>query len=65
MDFEWDEAKHAKTLRERDLGFDDGAQIFEGRAVIRQDDRGDYGEERFRSVRQSNQKGTIPRLSLG
>lgn len=43
----------AKTLRERGLGFDDGARIFEGRVAIWQDDRGDYGEERFRAVGQS------------
>jgi uncharacterized DUF497 family protein len=53
MDFEWDEAKQAKTLRERGLGFDDGARIFEGRVAIWQDDRRDYGEERFRAVGES------------
>jgi uncharacterized protein len=53
MRFEWDEAKHARTLRERGLGFDDGARIFEGRVVIWQDIRRDYGEERFRAVGES------------
>jgi uncharacterized DUF497 family protein len=33
MEFEWDEAKHAKTLRERGFGFDDGARIF-GQPVL-------------------------------
>ncbi len=28
MEFEWDEAKHAGTLRDRGIGFDDGARIF-------------------------------------
>jgi uncharacterized DUF497 family protein len=28
MEFEWDEAKHARTLRERGIGFDDAARIF-------------------------------------
>jgi uncharacterized DUF497 family protein len=50
MQFEWTEAKHAKTLRERGIGFDDGARIFLGRCVIWQDIRQDYGEERFRAV---------------
>jgi uncharacterized DUF497 family protein len=35
--FEWDEAKHAKTLRGRGIGFDDGARIFEGPVMIWQD----------------------------
>ena len=30
IEFEWDEAKHAKTLRDRGIGFDDGARIFAG-----------------------------------
>jgi hypothetical protein len=53
MEFEWDEAKHARTLRERGLGFDDGARIFVGRVVIWQDARRNYGEERFRAVGES------------
>jgi uncharacterized protein len=50
MQFEWNDSKHAKTLRERGIGFDDGARIFGGRVVIWQDTRRDYGEERFRAV---------------
>lgn len=50
MRFEWDDAKHAKTLRERGIGFDDGARIFAGPVVIWQDTRRDYGEDRFRAV---------------
>ena len=50
MKFEWDKAKHAKTLRERGIGFDDGARIFEGAVMIWQDARRNYGEERFRAV---------------
>jgi uncharacterized DUF497 family protein len=50
MRFEWDGAKHEKTLQERDFGFDDGARVFAGPTVIRQDTRRDYGEERLRAV---------------
>jgi uncharacterized DUF497 family protein len=50
MEFEWDDAKHARTLRERGLGFDDAARIFDGPVVIRQDRRRDYGETRFQAV---------------
>jgi uncharacterized protein len=50
MEFEWDAAKHSRNLRERGIGFDDGARIFEGRVLIWEDQRRDYGEERFRAV---------------
>ncbi len=50
MQFEWDASKHAKTLRERGVGFDDGARIFAGPTVIWEDTRRDYGEDRFRAV---------------
>ena len=48
MEFEWDDAKHAKRCVDRGGGFDDGARIFEGPVVIWQDTRRDYGEDRFR-----------------
>jgi uncharacterized DUF497 family protein len=50
MEFEWDEAKDARTMRERGLSFDDAARIFRGRVVTWEDDRRDYGEQRFRVV---------------
>lgn len=50
MEFEWDEEKHVRTLRERGIGFDDGARIFAGRVLTWQDIRHDYGEDRFRAV---------------
>ncbi|HVH73741.1 MAG TPA: BrnT family toxin [Stellaceae bacterium] len=53
MEFEWDEQKHAKTLRERGIGFDDGARIFLGRVLVWQDARRDYGEDRFRAIGES------------
>jgi uncharacterized DUF497 family protein len=53
MEFEWDEAKHAQTLRNRGIGFDDGALIFAGRIIVWSDTRQDYGEARFRAIGQS------------
>jgi uncharacterized DUF497 family protein len=50
MEFEWDEAKHAKTLRERGVGFDDGARIFARPVLIWEDTRRDYREDRFRAI---------------
>ena len=50
MEFEWDAAKHATTLGERGIGFDDAAQIFVRPVLIWQDSRRDYVEDRFRAV---------------
>jgi uncharacterized protein len=50
MEFEWDEAKHAKTLHDRGIGFDDGARIFAGPVLIWEDAHRAYGEDRFRAV---------------
>jgi uncharacterized DUF497 family protein len=50
VEFEWDEAKHAKTLRDRGIGFDDGARIFAGPVLIWEDARREYGEDRFRAI---------------
>ena len=57
MEFEWDEAEHAKTLRDRGIGFDDGARIFAGPVLIWEDVRREYGEGRFRAVGET--KGDI------
>jgi uncharacterized protein len=54
MEFEWDEAKHAKTLRDRGIGFDDGARIFAGPVLIWKDARPEYGEDRFRAIGETN-----------
>ena len=50
MRFEWDEAKDAWTMQARGFGFDDATRIFRGRVVSWEDDRRDYGEQRFRAV---------------
>ena len=50
MKFEWDATKHANTLRERGVGFDDAARIFARRVLIWKDTRRDYGEDRFRAI---------------
>ena len=47
MEFEWDDAKHAETLRDRGIGFDDGARIFAGPVVIWQDTRTNMAKTAF------------------
>ncbi len=46
MELEWDEAKRQKTLQTRGLDFADVAQIDWDTAIVFDDDREDYGEER-------------------
>lgn len=52
MQFEWDSAKHKKTLRERGFGFDRAILIFAGPVLERQDDRRTYGERRIQAIGQ-------------
>jgi uncharacterized DUF497 family protein len=47
VDIEYDPVKRDWTLRERGLDFTDAAEIFEGFNLTFEDDREDYGEERF------------------
>lgn len=47
MDISFDPDKRAKTLQERGLDFADAGTVFAGRTITVQDDRKDYGEDRF------------------
>ena len=47
MRFTWDEAKRESNLRNHALDFVDAAEVFERETFTYQDDRFDYGEERF------------------
>ena len=44
--FEWDEAKAARTLRERGISFELAREVFTELAIEREDERKDYGEHR-------------------
>src|SRR5260370_822760 len=50
MEFEWDEAKDARTLREGGMVCEEAARFCAKRFWIWQDPRRDYGEDRFRAV---------------
>jgi uncharacterized protein len=43
----YDSAKHARTLADRGLDFEDAAIVFEGITVEVEDTRKDYGERRI------------------
>lgn len=47
MEFEWDEAKRLTNLRKHGIDFVDVPAVFEGVIVTVEDDRYNYGEQRF------------------
>lgn len=47
MDFEWDDDKDQKNIRNHGLDFTDTWQIFDEPMLTEIDNREDYGEERF------------------
>ena len=47
MVFEWDENKRLSNLKKHGIDFQDVEQFFDSNPICFQDDRKDYGEERF------------------
>jgi uncharacterized DUF497 family protein len=47
MRFSWSERKRTVNLREHGLDFVDAPRVFEGLTFTYEDDRFDYGEQRF------------------
>lgn len=47
MEFEWDESKRITNLRKHGIDFSDVLAIFDGEIVTVEDERFEYGEERF------------------
>ena len=47
MKFEWDETKRKSNLIKHGIDFMDAPKIFDGYTLTIEDDRYDYGEERF------------------
>lgn len=47
MDFEWNEKKNQKNYEKHGLNFKDADLVFSGSTITFQDDRQEYGEERF------------------
>ena len=50
MAITYDPAKRERTLAERELDFEDAAEVFAGTVLTIPDDRRDYGEERYRTL---------------
>ncbi|MEA5621161.1 BrnT family toxin [Cronbergia sp. UHCC 0137] len=47
MEFEWDEAKRLTNISKHGIDFIDIASVFNGDTVTVEDNRYDYGEQRF------------------
>jgi uncharacterized protein len=47
MEFEWDESKRISNLCKHGIDFSDVSIVFNGLTVTVEDERFDYGEERF------------------
>ena len=47
MRFTWSEAKRKSNLKNHGLDFRDASRVFEGLTFTFEDDRFDYGEQRF------------------
>ena len=50
MRFTWSERKRAVNLKDHSLDFVDGPRVFEGATYTFEDDRFDYGEQRFETL---------------
>jgi uncharacterized protein len=47
MNFEWDENKRQTNLRKHGIDFVDVEEVFDGYTLTIEDDREDYGKQRF------------------
>jgi uncharacterized DUF497 family protein len=47
MDFEWDERKNQANIEKHGIDFEFAKEIFLGIWIAKQDNRKDYGEDRF------------------
>ena len=47
MKFEWDESKRLSNIRKHGIDFSDVPVVFNGLIVTVEDERFDYGEQRF------------------
>ncbi len=47
QEFDWDEDKQLTNVRDHTIDFEDATTIFDGDIVTVEDDRFDYGEQRF------------------
>jgi hypothetical protein len=49
-EFEWDERKNARNLAKHGISFEEAVEIFDGRLVLKIDDRCENGEKRIKAL---------------
>jgi uncharacterized DUF497 family protein len=62
MQFEWDEAKNLENIRKHQIDFQDVYKIFESPMLIEEDERFDYGEERWFGIGFLEKQGNVIRI---
>ena len=50
MKFEWDENKRKLNIKKHSIDFEDAKRVFEGISLTFQDNRFDYGQQRFITI---------------
>jgi len=50
MDFEWDDTKRKLNIKKHGIDFTNASMIFDSYTLTIEDDRYDYGEERFVTI---------------
>ncbi|MBE9231611.1 BrnT family toxin [Cuspidothrix issatschenkoi LEGE 03284] len=50
MQFEWDDAKNLENIRKHQIDFTDVSEMFDTPMLIEEDERFDYGEERWLGI---------------
>jgi hypothetical protein len=50
MQFEWDEAKNLENIHKHQIDFTDVPEMFDSPILIEEDERFDYGEERWLGI---------------
>jgi uncharacterized DUF497 family protein len=50
MKYQWDENKNQTNIKKHGMGFKTASEIFKDFVFISQDNRKDYGEERFFAI---------------
>ena len=50
MQFEWDDAKNLENIRKHQIDFTDVSEMFDSPMLIEEDERFDYGEERWSGI---------------
>ena len=59
MNFEWDENKRLSNLEKHGIDFIDAPIIFKGYTLTVEDDRFDYGEQRFITIGILNERVVV------